>query len=279
MQVRVAADACPTGALLHDSLAPLIDAELDLSEAPSSAPAILVTDHGDDFTVELDSQRREFTDPGRDCRERARLIAVFVALNIETLEAPPEAPVAAEPQPSAAPERARLGLQLAATAAYASEAGHVAPGAALGLWIEFGAWRFAFDAGAQLGVSMALASNTEQDLGSAEVLRIPLSWSAAYLIELGPFAFGPALGLALDVLHLRGSEPLEPHTGVRANLGLLAAADFRLRMASRVSAVLRIGFSFFPRTYDLAVNPLGPSGETPSFWLGANLAFAWCFAD
>ncbi|HKP63020.1 MAG TPA: hypothetical protein VJV78_40065 [Polyangiales bacterium] len=278
LHVRIAPDACPTPSLLQERLAPLVDAEIDASEPASSEPGAVVTDHGDHFTVEVGAQRREFSDPARDCQERARISAVFIALNLHPQTAEPAAPVANEQEAKAEPARASIGMQLAAAAAYATDAEHIAPGAAIGLWIELGAWRFAFDAGALLGVPIALESDPTLDVGSAQLVRMPLSWSATYFLELGPFAFGPALGLALDVLYLQGSEPVEPHTGVRANLGGLASVDIRLRASSHISVLLRTGLSLFPRAYALGVAPLGQVGETPTLWLGANLAIAWRFA-
>jgi hypothetical protein len=274
LHVKLAEGACPEPDALQDEIESLLEADVEVGDELQREPDVVVSDLGDRYAVEIGSQRRLYLDPARDCKERARVVAVFVALNAKPTAAAASAASAREPPLAAAP--LRVGMEAAATGAYAAE--RASPGAALGLWLELGSLRLAFDFGAALAQPVTLARDDGRGLGSVDLIRVPLTWTASYLFELGAFAFGPALGVGLDLLHLRGNAPLRAQSGLRANLGGVGAVDARVRLSSNLAVMLRFGLSVFPRVYELAVEPVGSGGETPRRWWGAQLAIAWRFA-
>ena len=81
---------CPASSRLSLALAPV------LRIAATSAPAVLprVTDLGDRFEVAVAGQVGLYTDANRDCDERARIAAVFIALVLT----PPMIPLSAAPE-------------------------------------------------------------------------------------------------------------------------------------------------------------------------------------
>jgi hypothetical protein len=70
---------------------------------------------------------------------------------------------------------------------------------------------------------------------------------------------------------MRGLSLERPQTELRVNPGLALAADFGLRLSSRVVVRLRAHGTGFARAYDLRVEPLGRQARTPRLWLGASL--------
>jgi hypothetical protein len=269
LHVQLIAAACPSPSELEDKLEPLLDRELEVSGSDPKADVVIV-DHGVSFTVEIAGVARKFADPTRDCVERARQAAVFIAVNLK--------PSAAEEQPeSEAGDSIHLGLQLLGELAYAGSQQRLAPGPSAGLWLESGSLRFVFSGSVLFASPIELQSAAVA--GSVGLTRIPLAVTAGYLLRAGRFAIAPTFGIAADVLRLRSDDLARAKTQLRANLGLIAALDAQLRLSRALSAVTRIGLSAFPRAYALSIDPLGPAGRTPKLWLDASLGVSWQFGD
>ena len=273
MHVRVDVLAsCPSAKLLRDQLAALLPAATRLAvntdASPSSAIAASLRDHGIAYSVTADGVDREIDDPARDCAERARVGAVFIALNVQ-------------PKLAQAAEREdddngglQVELELFAAAAYSAEIDRMAPGGGAGVWLALEAWRFAFHAAvlAPADVGLEAAPGVSGDVA---LLRVPLVWSAAYLFEADALELGPALGLELDVLRMRGQGVERPETELRVNPGAAVGAVVRAPLGSALSAMFRLSLSGFPRAYRLKVDPSGQLGGTPRWWFGATLGVGW----
>jgi hypothetical protein len=283
VQVQLADDACPSPALLREKLQSLLgeDAALAIGAAPGDREGAVhasLRDLGDRYAIEVEGSRREVGDGARDCVERARVAAVFIALNAN----PPAEPAASEPAEPEPPEPAsehgeqamRWGVRLSGEAAYAAAIDRGAFGAAAGVWLGLGALRLDASAGALSPAEVQLDARPDIR-GSVALMRIPLTASASYLLRAGPLAFGPALGLALDLLRLRGQGVERPQTELRVNPGAFAAVDADLRLTPALSTTLRVALSAFPRAYDLSVDPDGRLARTPRLWLSASLGLAW----
>src|SRR5205814_3430832 len=97
-----AAGQCPERAAVMAALQPVLGDEALRSTRGLSR----VSDLGDRFEVVALGQTRQYADPNRDCAERARVAAVFIALTVmppmfamPSPPAPPAARVVAPPPP------------------------------------------------------------------------------------------------------------------------------------------------------------------------------------
>jgi hypothetical protein len=285
VQVQLAQDACPSPALLRQKLQPLLgeDAALAIEAAPGDREGAVhasLRDLGDRYAIEVEGLSREVGDGARDCIERARVAAVFIALNVKPPPAAapspsePAEPEPPEPAPEHGEQAVRWGVRLSGEAAYAAAIDGGAFGAGAGVWLGLGALRLEAGAGALSPAEVQLDARPDIR-GSVALTRIPLTASASYLLRAGPLAFGPALGLVLDLLRLRGERVERPQTELRVNPGAFAAADAHLRLTPALSTTLRVALSAFPRAYDLSVDPEGRLARTPRLWLSASLGLAW----
>jgi hypothetical protein len=271
LHVRMQGDGCPSAALLKQKLEPLLGDEagrLTVSSAAlerSDAPQASVSDLGARYRVESDGLDREVEDPLRDCVERARVAAVFLALNMKARPTQ-ESNRAAQPL--------QLGAQWFATAAYATEIDRGSVGAGLGVWGGHASMRFALTAAILTMTRIALGASGDVR-GSVELMRLPLHLTASYLFHAGPLALGPSLGLELDLLRIHGAGVDRPQTAWRIDPGVSAAADLHLQLAAAWSLALRLGVSALARAYDLSLDPTGPLGKTPRLWLSAGLGLEW----
>lgn len=300
VHVQVAEGACPDASLLEQKLAPLLPGvtlTFDALPAPQASPALRsasANDAGERYTIEVAGLSREVEDPARDCVERARVAAVFIALNLapkgeatkEPEPAPPVPPekpkfdedddddddddAADESETSSGlddPPGLQLGLRLFGDGAYATAIDRGAFGGGLGAWLGQGGWRVALTLGALSPVRVSF----EPVDGAVSVLRIPIVASADWVLRFGRLELGPSVGFALDVLHMKGVELMRPQTELRLDPGLSLAAHVGLRVSSAVVVRLRLHAEAFARAYELRVDPLGPLAHTPRLWLGASL--------
>ena len=75
--VVVAHGSCPTAAAVEDALAVLLP-----PDARDDREWAAVVDRKDGYAVTVLGNERLYTDPQRDCAERARVSAIFIALTL-----------------------------------------------------------------------------------------------------------------------------------------------------------------------------------------------------
>ncbi len=281
LHVEIAEGGCPDEAQLEQALAPLLDQGITLAfEATASTTRrARVADLGERYAIEVDGARREVEDARRDCVERARVAAVFVALNMQSAPVKPEPREEPEPEPAPEPDELEappllpgLGVSVFALGEHSTDAGRTTFGAGAAMFYVRAPFRFELGAGVLAPVELEL--DPRDDIrGRARLLRVPLALTASYLLRLSSFELGPTLGLALDVLHIEGQgEGIErPQTELRVSPGLLAGADAHLWLSRYFGLVLRVQMRAFPMVYRFEVEPAGRLGEAPRLWLSAQL--------
>jgi hypothetical protein len=273
--------ACPSRKLVAAELSPLLRG-YQLSDDAAEVVAE-IEDLGESYRVSVAGASRTVRDPARQCLERARVAAVFLALNLPLPSAPappppasvappPPAPVAPPPQAARKVSTARdaraFALRPFADAEAAWGAGVASSGTGLGASLRLGA----------IAVSLVGAATTSttpyQPNGVPprfELRRVPLALLLGWEASLGMLGLGAEAGPALDVLGFEGKAVPHPDQALRVNPGLRVNAVLRVWASRRLAAELLPGVSWFPRTYLVRVEPLQLLAETPRLWLGVTL--------
>jgi hypothetical protein len=270
--------SCPTAEEVSVTLAPLLGA---------SAPerliegAARVDDLGDRFEVAVGGQTRQYVDVARDCPERARVAAVFIALALNPPIAPtvPRVEALRPTEPSSAETMAshwwaRLALGGRIEHAPAAE-GRSSPAAVLGGELGAAVGR------RTLGVTVAggILAPAVVSFGSVPISeqRFPFRVAATVRSKIpGPFEVAGDVGLSFVLLRLRGNEldTIDPAT--RLDVGGRAGLALDLRSpASSWAPFLALHVEYFPRPYQLEVGPLGRIGSTERLWVGASAGLSW----
>jgi hypothetical protein len=271
---------CPTREAVAAALSPaLVHIRPNVNPLP---PDLRLADLGDAFEVTAGGQVQRYADPARDCTERARVAAVFVALamNPLSLEAPtplPPIPPPAirPPTPPAEPEPARTwaSFGLAARVDGAVGAGSDATnGVSSGgeIAVAFGRGWFGIEATA------GVVTPTQHTVAAVEVRqqRFPCSLSASVRRRAGAhLEIGAALGAALTpfTLHGQGLDMTLPVT--RFDAGARAALELRVA-GPALSPFAKLHAEYFPRTYEISVAPLGDIGTTAPLQIGLSVGVA-----
>ncbi len=193
-------DGCPSQRAVEAELGRL------LPIAPPSACCldILVEDNGDSFSLQLNGERRRFPDEARDCRERARMVAVALAMTLappvasdctvadprpEASPAPPWSVVSTAPRPRT-PSRRRLLLTVDTGATYLSLEG-----------FNFGAFALSVGIGAEFERWSLMVRGTMEVGGGP--LVVDASLGPALGIKLSPrIRLGFAAGLGFGIAQL-----------------------------------------------------------------------------
>lgn len=261
---------CPSRELVDSELAPLLgDRAL---EVPTSAN-IAITDAGESYRIRVGTAEREVNDPRRDCQERAKVSAVFIALNLPNrAPAPPPQPLHRPSQQlettGAHPTQTQLVLRLLGAVEHAPELSSAGKGLYVGASLRRGRVDATLESGVFAPLSVVAA---DREAVTYELWRFPTSLTLGFSTKGSALSLGVAGGLALDVLRFRGVDLPNPDSGVRLNPGLVLTLPLRLHANRHVAAVLRPTLTLFPRTYIVRLEPTRELGESPRFWLGAHL--------
>ena len=271
--------ACPSA----EAVTAALGSALGNEATTSVADAPRVSDQGDRFSVAVRGQTRQFVDAARDCDERARAAAVFIALALNPpVVPPPPAPgvrdgaaqqvvVPASPAPTPTAER-----WIDSAAAARLDGGPASDtSAAIG-----------FEARAAVGwgwlgvaATAGVLAPTESTFPSVTVRqqRFPLSVAVTAQYGIGRrLAVAGAVGAALVPLTVRGEGLDGGSQSTRLDAGVRLAVELRIRATPRLAPFVDLHAEIFPRAYQLDVDPIGTVGSTGRLWLGvsAGLSFA-----
>jgi hypothetical protein len=287
-------EGCPGAELVRQMLAPLVSEPVVLAGEPNRAAAeraVYVRDLGAEYAIEMQDAQRIHSDPARNCAERARVAAVFIALNLQESangegkagDAKALRAAAASDLPASTSASAASGGTSSRTVSWPLHGGigawasvhgapgraAVAPGGAAAVWLELAALRLQLSA--ELLGKVALPLTPREPGGSAELWRVPLGVSAGYVWRASRFALEPRLGVAVDVLRIRARGVSKSERELRANTGAQLGLSGRIFLAARLALCAGLAGSWFPRSYALRVEPAPRSAHTPKLWLAGQL--------
>lgn len=233
---------------------------LTTEQAEDAGSEIVMRDQGASWDIEVRGQTSTYSDPARNCAERARVAAVFAALALE--------PVDEEEPPAAAPEPEEpVGF-------FSLEAGPQLTLAALAQArntpLGLGGQARLIRTGEHLGVSLGIdvAGFTKLDVGwyGASILRGACDLSGRISWAPGPFILAAELGPYLGLLRVRGTGLGKASSVQRMDGGGRAAISARLR--TRLAPFLTLQAEMGARRFDVRVEPGGSIGAMPRLWLG-----------
>ena len=272
------ARGCPTREAVAAALSPaLVHIRSNVDPLPSD---FRLADLGDAFEVTAGGQVQRYADATRDCAERARVAAVFVALamNPLSLEAPrpsPPVPPVAIPSPPPPPERERNWLSVGVAArvdgAVGGDNGATA-GVTAGGELDVVVGRGSFGIEATAGV----VTPTHNTIAAVEVnqQRFPCSLSAFFRRRAGAhLELAAAVGAALTpfTLHGQGLDTTLPVT--RLDAGARVKLELRV-VGPTLEPFANVHVEYFPRTYEITVAPLGNIGTTAPLQIGLSVGVA-----
>ncbi|MGC4086954.1 MAG: hypothetical protein QM756_03450 [Polyangiaceae bacterium] len=287
-----AAGACPTRDAVQSAVRALLErshAEVDGLEDKFS-----VEDEGARYSVNVLDRRRSYDDAQRDCRKRAEVAAVFIALtlappDIQSPE-PPEPEPAAEPEPvpepappiappppppsprraplpEARPEPSQSGFELElggrASIAPRSAGTETLLGGEASIAATRGQWAIKALFGYGSSIAWELSQVSLQERRFALGLSLRREWGAGSwraLAEVGP---------TVHVLALRQASPEAAPSESLSQWGLRGAAT--RRFDSRLSPYASILLDILPFGREIRVQPNGRLGTTSGLWLGTSI--------
>ena len=281
--------SCPSAAEVRAALEPLLDEPVRSQLAAAPAERLRVVDYGDRYRIEVGTTVREVADPERDCAERARISAVFIAMNLALPPAPPPGPVtrapgpvaaAAEParavprKPSARVRPARLEVGLLVELAASPAARAVVPGGRLGLSLRRAPWLYSLSSGVIAPARLELEPRATGD-GHVELTRVPTQLGVTWARPGRRVEAGPLLALVADVLVLRGRDLAGTEIATRLHPGAAFGAVLRARAGGHAWAFSTLTAAAYPAEYRLRVEPAGTVGAVPRWWFDLGLGIAW----
>ena len=273
---------CPSAADVRSELGPLLPrTHVDLTgKAAREGDWVRATisDEGDSIRVQVADEARVLQDPQRSCSERARAVAVFIALVLDppvlSFGEPtprPTPPPAVPAPPSTSKKGAPLTLELGPLLEMApvSDAAHTPVAGGFG-------GRLAWGHGVSLAVGAALLLPTRLQLPEADarLVWLPFDVSARFSRHFGAVRLGAELGPELALLFASGESVNNPRTSTRLELGARLAGSLTWDMSSHLGAFLTLFSVWRPQPYEFRVAPELESGTTPPLWLGASLGLS-----
>ncbi len=268
--------ACPAAKTIQRQLKPLLPhTSVRLVTRPGVLTAA-VADEGARFSISVGGAERSIEETARDCVERARISAVFIALVLD----PPlvslartsaRSPVVSEQEvPPGEPTSAPPGYSVTTAVRVSAALGRPGSrdwglGPSLGLSVS-GERSELVARGATLS-----PFKLEFARGTVRLVRIPFDVGYHYLLRGGGFSGYLGLGVAADLLHISG-EGFERSLGaVRVGVGASGALGVRYSFDPTWSGFAEFSGAYFPRPYRLEVEPERLLGKTPRAWLGVTM--------
>jgi hypothetical protein len=297
---------CPAPAAVGAALgASVRAASVTLAPPDSATASARVEDLGPRYRVRVGGSERVIEDPGRDCGERARVAAIFVALTLfpppggAALVAPPATPSATQPTTVRASQAtshpvSRSGTVDAPAPPVAAPAETAPPRTAwrgevalapLALFTPGGAGSAATVAGEvrvragtrRLGLTLGAQADGDLTLpltggSTARLSRNAYDLGAFAAWTTGQVGLVADLGVALATLTARGQGVGTDATSAGLAVGLRGAAGARYWLTQWVGIAVDVALVAVPQRIDLVATPVRESlGTAQHVWLGLGL--------
>ena len=244
---------------------------------PKAPAAATVTDRGDAFVVAVNGRTKTYPDPERNCPQRARIAAAFIALVLEPGGSDEAEPAPAEPKRESGPREEHAATSPSTTQPWlhvavrgdievSSSPGFASPGVDLDLGAAWGSF------GAEISCAWVAPGEIALSGGGTAVLsRIPCSLGPVVRVTGTPVQVDLKVGLDLGSVRADGQGLARSHGAARLEAGARFAVDasFRPSRGARVWPVAGLQISYYPVPYDLVVTPQGVVASTPGLWAGA----------
>jgi hypothetical protein len=276
--LRVAGDerGCPSPTQVATVLGTLLrETKVSASVAPPAPEDASVSDDGAQFRVMIAGRSRELTDAVRDCAERARQAAVFVALILDPpmvadgveappAEKPPVARIATSSEPGPSFDLA-LGSFVQASPAVADRSAALTGGVATRV-----RWGQRFYVAGGAGASPGSLHFADVDT-RAWWFPIDLAVGAAY--RSSSFEVAGDVGPSLTVLSIAAENLPRATSNVRLDPGARLSVGARFWFGEKIALFVSTHATYLPRPYRLVVDGQGDVGATPGLWWGTTVGF------
>jgi hypothetical protein len=277
--------ACPSAQSVESVLKSLLPSS-GVAGAPAGAS---VADRGAAYVVAVGDRTKTYSDVDRNCDQRARIAAAFIALAIDPDAKPPEEEHAAPPPPApvataapedrvpqAAPAHASTWARVDGVGAFevSSPLGLGSPGLALEVAAGRGAWGVWAACAWIGGTTMRLAAAGE----SVTLERFPCAIGpAARLSVTRGLETDVKAGVALGAIRAAGEGFTTEYRSERLEVGMRVAVDAALRQfpSAHLVPVAGLEVTYYPVPYHLGLAPGGIVASTPSVWAGVTAGLRW----
>ncbi len=245
-----------------------------------------VADRGAAYVVAVGDRTKTYADADRNCDQRARIAAAFIALALEPEPVPPEpervappapvAPSAPEDRvPQAAPPPGVPWARLDGVGAFevSSPLGLGSPGLGLEIAAGRGAWG-AWAACTWIGAAtMRLAVAGE----SLRLERFPCAIGPTARLLTRVLETELKAGLALGAVRAAGEGFATLYSAERLEVGARLAIDAALHLSpdARLEPVAGLEVTYYPVPYHLVRAPGGIVASTPTLWAGLTAGLRW----
>lgn len=235
-----------------------------------------ISDDGSRFRVEIAGRERVFSDPERDCIERARQAAVFVALVLDpplladrvTIEPPSEksAPTATAPARGSGPRvDLELGSFFQTAPATAERSAALSGGVA-----ARARWGQGFYLAAGAGASPGSLHFTDID---TRAWWFPIDVAAGLAYRSSSFEVAGDLGPAVTVLRITADNLERATSNIRLEVGARTSLGARFWLGEKIALFVSTDAVVFPHPYRLVIEGQGDVGATPGLWWGGAMGF------
>jgi hypothetical protein len=277
--------SCPTADAIELALTPLL--RRDFAASPGDLSRI--EDQGNRFLVSVKGQIAQYSDASRDCAERARVSAVFIALTLSPPQMHGNMAASAEPSPVprgaararettiAEPILARVELRPTSGAWARFELGARFDGAltldapsTLAAGVEFRASLGRGRVGAVLGAAVLAPVVWELSGVLVREQRFPGHLALRVRWLSTPAALALDVGLSASAFVLQALDS-GAGSSTRLDLGPRAALTAQVETDRGLSPYLGAQFEYFPRSSRLLTEPNGEVGTTPHARFGISL--------
>jgi hypothetical protein len=262
-------DGCPSISQLAAALEASSAAVQIATDEDEGAVPVVLTSTNDSFEMSLAGATRRFSPAPASCEERARAVAVHLALALDS-------PILAR-KPLPVPDTAESETHPSSrSSSWSLEGGAVLDMARGPSFTGRGHLRGVYS-GPHYGVGLSGGASTPfvwaLGLANARVYRFPFELTGRIRLPMGKVELGLDAGTRLSVLSISATgerlEAASPST--RLDIAGLVSPYLQLPLQEFVGLRLTAAVAFSPRPLSFGVSPVGAIGQFPQWWFSAGL--------